>query len=447
MFSAFINCFKVKDLRDRILFTVGIILLCRLAANIPCPGVDTAALKAYISSFQDQALFGVVDIFSGGAISNFAIAALGVMPYISASIIMQLMMPVIPTLEKLQREGESGRQKINQYTRYLTIVICMFQGIAIVGIMMNPRLANLPTPKESLVLFDDKMMFMIPALIILTCGTMIFMWLGEQVTERGIGQGVSIIIAIGILSRLPQAVGKVVSSVQDGTLDGVKVIILLIIFFSVTAATIMFTQGVRKVPIQMIRKSIGGFAQPDTTYMPLKVGFAGVMPIIFASTLMTIPGLIIGRFQGNKFVQFISPYFSQTHPVYTITFAVLIILFSYFWVANQFNPMQIADNLKKDGAYIPGIRPGQPTAQFLDGTMNRVTFAGTMMLTFLAVFPSILSQMMGIDYLVASFFGGTSLLIMAGVVLDTLSQMESHLTMRNYEGFLKSGKLRSRSGV
>ncbi len=442
MFSAFINCFKVKELRDRILFTIGIIFLVRLAANIPCPGVDTAALKAYIAQLQQSqsGLVGMIDIFSGGAIVKFAIAALGVMPYISASIIMQLLMPVFPAFEKMQREGESGRQKINQYTRYLTIAICMVQGFAIVGFIANPALNG---AKQSLILFpDNPMLFFIPALIILTCGTMIFMWLGEQVTERGIGNGVSIIIAIGILSRLPQAIGTLIKKYQGGDIDMVRIIILSLIFFSVTAATIMLTQGVRKVPIQMIRKSIGGFAQPDATFMPLKVNFAGVMPIIFASTLITVPGLVA---QKVSFLSGFAPYFNREHPVYLIMYAAMIILFSYFWVANQFNPMQIADNLKKDGAYIPGIRPGQPTSDFIDGTMTRVTFAGTMMLTFLAIFPMLLSGMLGVDFLVAQFFGGTSLLIMAGVVLDTLSQMESHLTMRNYEGFMKSGKLRSRN--
>ena len=451
MFSAFINCFKVKDLRDRILFTIGIILLVRLAANIPCPGVDTAALSDYIAKLRantsNSGLLGMIDIFSGGAINKFAIAALGVMPYISASIIMQLLMPVFPSFEKLQREGEAGRQKINQYTRYLTIAICMVQGVAVVGTMLKPEAAGLPAADAPLTLFpDNTMFFMIPALIILTCGTMIFMWLGEQVTERGIGNGVSIIIAIGILSRLPDAINILIKNVNAGKLDLVKVVILLLIFFSVTAATIMLTQGVRKVPIQMIRKSIGGFAQPDTTFMPLKVNFAGVMPIIFASTLMTVPRLIISKFGHVKFFAFIAPYFSPDNPVYLIVYATMIILFSYFWVANQFNPMQIADNLKKDGAYIPGIRPGQPTADFIDGTMTRVTFAGTMMLTFLAIFPMLLSEMLSVDFTVSQFFGGTSLLIMAGVVLDTLSQMESHLTMRNYDGFMKSGKLRSRGG-
>lgn len=457
MFSAFINSFKVKELRNRILFTAGIVVLCRIAANIPCPGVNTANLPSYfekLSSTAGGGLLGLVDIFSGGALQQFAVGALGIMPYISASIIMQLLVPVIPALEKIKREGEVGYAKINQYTRYLTIVICIVQGAMAAIAMMNPERLGLPVPDQPLVT-NGGAGFVLMSLIILTCGTMILMWFGERITEHGIGNGVSLIITINIIERLPQAVSSLIAMVQTGSTSAggkfrlVHLFLLLLIFALVTALTVLLTQGTRRIPIQMARKTIGSKVTGGNTYMPLKVNFPGVMPIIFAGAIMIFPPILINWLASRYSVDFarkIAPYFQHGSWSYMIIYGLLILAFSYFWVANMFNPIQISDNLKKEGAYIPGIRPGKPTADFLDTTMTRVTFAGAIFLTALAVFPQILTNWLKVPYNVSSFFGGTSLLIIVGVTIDTLSQMEAHLVMKNYDGFLKRGRLRSRKG-
>ncbi len=455
MIKAFFNAFKIKELRKRLLFTAGIIILVRIAASIPCPGVDPAALSEYFEKFGSGGAGGMFvsmfDMFTGGAMKKFAIATLGIMPYISASIIMQLMVPVLPSLEKMSREGESGRQKITQYTRYLTVLICLVQGTMAAMAMINPAKIGLPAPTTSLV-FDGGVGFIFMTVTILTASTMIMMWLGERITERGLGNGVSIIITINIIARLPQALMQLVqmamseTTVAGTTFKPVHLLLLLVVFALVTAATIMLTQGQRRIPIQMVRKSYGNEMQSNSTYLPLKVNFAGVMPIIFAGAIMMVPGFLFNFLKLYN----LSAFFRYGGFGYMVAYGLMIMGFSYFWVANQFNPIQISDNLKKEGAFIPGIRPGNATADFLDKTMTRVTFAGSLFLTALALFPMFLYNSFKIPFMVASFFGGTSLLIMVGVLLDTLSQMESHLTMRNYDGFLKKGKLKSRqsqSGV
>ncbi len=458
MWKAFLNCLKVKELRNRLVFTILIIVLVRFASNIPCPGVDPAALERFIKEVSTSSAGGfmaLVDLFSGGALAHFALGALGIMPYITASIIMQLLVPVLPALEKMQREGESGRQKITQYTRYLTIVVCVVQGVMVAAAMLNPGKIGLPVPSEPLFV-GSQAVFVPMTVLVITCTTMIFTWLGEQVTERGIGNGVSLIITIGIVSRMPQSILELVDMVRKGqtvggsTFNGVHLLLLIILFFVVTAATILLSQGYRRVPIQMIRKTVGKQMAGGSTYMPLKVNFANVMPIIFAGAILMIPGYIFqvmaSRPDASAVWAKLLMFFRQDGLGYTVTYAVLILLFSFFWVANQFNPLQIADNLKKEGAYIPGISPGQPTADFLDAAMTRVTAGGAVFLLVLAIFPMFLYSNFQIPFMVAQFFGGTSLLIMVGVTLDTMTQLESHLTMRHYEGFLKSGRLRSRSG-
>ena len=448
MFKAFINSFKVKELRGRILFTMGLIILCRIAANIPCPGVDMANLDKYFTQLSTETaaggqLLGMLDLFNGGALQKFAIGALGIMPYISASIIMQLLVPVVPSLEKLQREGEIGHAKINQYTRYLTIVICLIQGAMAAVAMTNPSRLGLPAPALPLVMNPGT------GLIILTAGTMVLVWLGERITEHGIGNGVSIIITANIIERLPQAVMGVVEMMQGGFSSSgtrfrlVHVLLLFIIFAVVTALTVLLTQGQRRVPIQMAKRIQGNKISGGTTYMPLKVNFPGVMPIIFAGAILIFPPVIC---QMIPPLRFLGVYFSHDSYSYMCIYGLLILAFSYFWVANMFNPVQISDNLKKEGAYIPGIRPGKPTADFLDNTMTKVTFAGAVFLTALAIFPMMLTKWLKIPYDIASFFGGTSLLIIVGVTIDTLSQMESHLVMRHYEGFLQRGRLKGRRG-
>ncbi|MCQ2378676.1 MAG: preprotein translocase subunit SecY [Victivallaceae bacterium] len=458
MWKAFLNILKVKELRNRLIFTALIIVLVRFASNIPCPGVDPAALERFIKEVSASSAGGfmaLVDLFSGGALAHFALGALGIMPYITASIIMQLLVPVLPALEKMQREGESGRQKITQYTRYLTLLVCVIQGSMVAMAMLNPGKIGLPTPSEPLCV-GSQGLFVPMTILVITCTTMIFTWLGEQVTERGIGNGVSLIITIGIVSRMPHSILELVDMVRKGqtvggsTFNSVHLLLLLVLFFIVTAATILLSQGYRRVPIQMIRKSVGKQMMGGSTYMPLKVNFANVMPIIFAGAILMIPGYIFqmmaSRPDASSVWLKLLTFFRQDGPGYTVTYALLILLFSFFWVANQFNPLQIADNLKKEGAYIPGISPGQPTADFLDAAMTRVTAGGAVFLLVLAIFPMFLYSNFQIPFIVAQFFGGTSLLIMVGVTLDTMTQLESHLTMRHYEGFLKSGRLRSRSG-
>ena len=458
MWRAFLNILKVKELRSRLLFTALIIVLVRVASNIPCPGINPAALERFIrdvtqSSGSEGGFVQLIDLFSGGALAHFALGALGIMPYITASIILQLLVPVIPQLEKMQREGESGRQKITQYTRYLTILVCVVQGIMVALAMVNPAKLHLPQPVEPLYM-GSPAVFVPVTVLVITCTTMVFTWLGEQITERGIGNGVSLIITINIVSRLPHSVIELVQMAIKGTTpDGstfksVQLLLLLVMFCVVTAATILLSQGYRRVPIQMVRKTVGKQMMGGSTYMPLKVNFANVMPIIFAGAIMMLPSFIFNTMAAKSggFWMTLATFFQQDGLGYTVTYGLLIVIFSFFWVANQFNPLQIADNLKKEGAYIPGISPGQPTADFLDSAMTRVTAGGALFLLVLAIFPMFLYRNFSIPFMVAQFFGGTSLLIMVGVVLDTMSQLESHLTMRHYEGFLKSGRLRSRGG-
>lgn len=456
MFSAFVNAFKIKELRKKIFFTAGVIVLCRIAANIPCPGVDTKNLKTYFDSFgADSAagqFMGMFDLFSGGALQQFAIGALGIMPYISASIIMQLLVPVVPSLEKLSREGEVGRGRINQYTRYLTILICIVQGAMAAVAMGNPSNLGLPAPDPGAPLVTNPGLgFILMSVCILTAGTMILVWLGERITEHGIGNGVSIIITINIIERLPQAlVGLYEMMVSGATAGGtrfrlVHLFILFMLFVVVTALTVILTQGQRRIPIQMAKKIVGSKMTGGSTYIPLKVNFPGVMPIIFAGAILIFPGILLRAIPVPS-IQRLAVYFGHDTYTYMVCYALLILIFSYFWVANMFNPLQVADNLKKEGAYIPGIRPGKPTSDFLDFSMTRVTFAGALFLLGLAIIPMLLYKWFKIPYNVASFFGGTSLLIIVGVTIDTLSQMESHLVMRNYDGFLKRGRLRSRRG-
>ena len=456
MLRAFLNVFKVKELRTRLLFTALIIVLVRFASSIPCPGVDPAALEKFIQSMAAKnagGVMGMIDVFSGGALTHFALGALGIMPYITASIIMQLLVPVLPQLEKIQREGESGRAKITQWTRYLTIVVCLIQGIMVTMAMIDPTRIGLPAPASPLFI-GNSTVFVLVNTVVLTCTTMVFMWLGEQITERGIGNGVSLIITIGIVSRLPHSIIELVQMASAGKTPGgvtfgpVQLLLLLVVFCAVTAATILLSQGYRRVPIQMIRKTVGKSMNTGSTYMPLKVNFANVMPIIFAGAIMMVPEFIfqtLATKYGGVWIT-LTTMFRQDGAGYMIVYGLLILVFCFFWVANQFNPLQIADNLKKESSYIPGISPGQPTADFLDATMTRVTAGGAVFLLVLALFPMFLYSKFDIPFMVAQFFGGTSLLIMVGVVLDTMSQLESHLTMRHYEGFLKSGRLKNRSG-
>lgn len=447
MLSAFTNSLRIPELRQRLLFTFGIIFVCRLIAAVPTPGVDAVALREFMVQVRATAggsFVGLFDLFSGGALENCAVGALGVMPYISASIILQLMTAVVPALERLAREGDTGRQKITQYTRYLTVLLCVVQGYAMAMTLENPEALGIT---RDIVLIPG-WGFRLLAIVTMTTGTLLLMWLGEQVTERGIGNGMSLIITVGIVSRMPSAFQAAFNMFKP--IDGVvqfslfHLIGLLIMIFMVIAAVIAVTQAQRKIPVQYAKRVVGRKVYGgQSTYMPLRVNYSGVMPIIFGQAILMFPTKILGMIPGPFFQSLASAlnYGTMTH---NILYAVLILFFSYFWVATQFNPIQIADDLKKYGGYVPGIRPGKPTAEFLDRTMTRITLAGAIFLSVIAVLPTVMAQQFRIPWIVASFFGGTSMLIMVGVMLDTMRQVESHLVMRYYDGFLKKGRLRGR---
>ncbi len=461
MLKAFADCFKIPELRKRILFTLFILALCRVAQIVNTPGINVEALdQAFETMRQNQAgtsggILGMFDMFTGGALQRFAVAALGIMPYITASIIIQLLTPIYPTLERWKREGETGMQKINQWTRYLTLLICIVQGFMAAKAMENPNI--LPGvdlgPNVSFV-YNPGLGFELMTVIILTCGTMILMWLGEQITDRGIGQGASLIITVGIIELAPSAIGNMWTLYQTaGTSDTnfglIHVLILIALFLLVTAATVALTVGVRKIPIQYARTmSVGrqGGKAPSS-FFPLRVNYASVMPIIFAQALLMFPPFLIGIMAGTDWLSWavvFEPLFTHGTVPYMVIYALLLILFTFFWVSNQFNTVQIADDLKRNNAYIPGVRPGKPTADFLDWSMTRVTMFGSLYLVALALFPMIIVTQMPIDFMIASFFGGSSLIIIVGVMLDTMRQAESHLLMHGYDTFSEKGRLRGR---
>jgi preprotein translocase subunit SecY len=445
MLSAFANSLKIPELRARIFFTFGMIFICRIIASIPAPGVDIQALKVLMDTIAGSSgaggMVGLFNIFTGGALENFAVGALGIMPYISASIILQLMTAVVPTLQRLAREGEPGRQKITQYTRYLTLVLCVVQG----WVMAAALEGRPPLDDGRTIVLAGGLGFRLTAVIALTTGTCLLMWLGEQITDRGIGNGTSLIISVNIVSQLPAAVK---ATVQMFTGDGAKspflLILLTLTFFLVTAATVAMTQAQRKIPVQYARRVVGNKVYGGGgTFMPLRVNYAGVMPIIFGQAILMFPGPILNLINA-PWASRLANAFQPGNTWYTVIYITVILFFSYFWVATQFNPIQIADDLKRNGGYVPGIRPGKPTADFLDYTMTRITLAGALFLAVLALFPMLMGRRFNIDQLISGFFGGTSMLIMVGVMLDTMRQIEAHLLNRHYDGFLRKGKLRGR---
>ncbi len=445
MLSAFANSLKIPELRARIFFTFGMIFICRIIASIPAPGVDIEALKVLMDTISGSSgaggMVGLFNIFTGGALENFAVGALGIMPYISASIILQLMTAVVPTLQRLAREGEPGRQKITQYTRYLTLVLCVVQG----WVMAAALEGRPPLDDGRSIVLAGGLGFRLTAVIALTTGTCLLMWLGEQITDRGIGNGTSLIISVNIVSQLPAAVR---ATFQMFTGDGAKspflLILLTLTFFLVTAATVAMTQAQRKIPVQYARRVVGNKVYGGGgTFMPLRVNYAGVMPIIFGQAILMFPGPILNLINA-PWASRLANAFQPGNTWYTVIYITVILFFSYFWVATQFNPIQIADDLKRNGGYVPGIRPGKPTADFLDYTMTRITLAGALFLAVLALFPMLMGRRFNINQLISGFFGGTSMLIMVGVMLDTMRQIEAHLLNRHYDGFLRKGKLRGR---
>ena len=459
MISAFTNIFKIPELRQRVLFTLAMIVIIRAGSAITTPGVNGEVLSQwFLNAADSQSAGGVAalfNLFSGGALAHCAIFSLGIMPYISASIMIQLLTAVVPKLGKLSRE-DGGRRKIMQYTRYVTIILCVFQGYLLAKSFESPQ-ANpfLPGIMDTINRLGMDLVprpglgFQLITIFTMTAGTMFLMWLGDQITERGIGNGVSLIITVGILAQLPAGLIQAwrtfvpAEAGAQANVSPVVLVLLCVFLVFVIAAVIAVTQAQRKVSIQYAKRVVGRKVYGgQTQYMPLKVNYAGVMPIIFAQAILLFPSTIINMaFPQSRTAQELSQLLA-TGWLHYVLFGAMIFFFSYFWVATQFQPVQIADDLKKYGGFIPGVRPGKPTADFLDFTMSRITFAGAIFLTLIAVLPQLLSQWLQVPYMTAQFFGGTGLLIIVGVVLDTMRQVETHLLQRHYDGFLRKGKLR-----
>jgi len=438
--DTFRNIFKIHELRQRIIYTVVLLIIVRIGAHITIPGVNSALLSESTKHATSDNLFGLYDLFVGGAFSNAAIFALGIMPYISASIIIQILGAVIPYFQKLQQEGEDGRKKITQLTRYGTVLISAMQAWG-VTIKLNSIVVDTQhIIPESVYGFG----WVLSTIIILTSGTIFMMWLGEQITEKGIGNGISLIIFIGIIDRFPYAVLDEINLITAGTRSLIIEIVILAFMVIIIAGVILVTQGTRRIPVQYAKRVVGRKVYGGVTqYIPLRVNTAGVMPIIFAQSIMFIPNTVLSFFPNNEFLQNISKYFVYTSPVYSLLYALMIIFFTYFYTAIAFNPKDVADNMKKQGGFIPGIRPGKQTSEFIDNILTKITLPGSIFLAIIAILPAFVSAW-GVSGRFSQFFGGTSLLIVVGVALDTLQQIESHLLMRHYDGFMKSGKLKGR---
>lgn len=440
------NIYRIEELRFKLSTTILLLIVYRFGTYVTLPGVDPNMLQGSAQQASDG-IFGLINMFAGGAFARGSIFALGIMPYISASIVMQLLTMAVPTFQKLQKEGEEGRRQINQYTRYLTIAITAVQSV---GFLINLKSEN-PNAIISLTnpAYMSDFMFMLSSVIILTSSTMFILWLGERITEKGIGNGVSLIIMIGIIARLPFALKDEFDFKLSESGGGLVIFLIeLAALFAVVLLTIMLVQGTRRIPVQYAKKIVGnrqfgGVRQ----YIPLKVNAAGVMPIIFAQALMFLPSTIAQFFPNYETMQGIMAAFVNPMSfAYNFTFALLIILFTYFYTSISVNSNQIADDMKRNGGFIPGVKPGKSTADFIDAILSRITLPGSLFLAIIAILPSI-ANMLNVNSQFAQFYGGTSLLILVGVVLDTLQQIESHLLMRHYDGLMKSGRIKGRSSI
>ena len=438
--ETFRNIFKIHELRQRILYTLALLVIVRLGAHITLPGIDSSVLADAMANRTSDNLFGLYDLFVGGAFHNAAIFALGIMPYISASIIIQLMTAVVPYFQKLQQEGEEGRKKMNQLTRYGTVPICAMQawGVTVHLTSLNPN--GLPVVPASV----QGIGFTLSTIIILISGTVFMMWMGEQITEKGIGNGISLIIFIGIIDRFPYAILDEYRLISSGQRNIIIEVLILVFMVLIIAGVVLVTQGTRRIPVQYAKRVVGRKVYGGVTqYIPLRVNTAGVMPIIFAQSIMFIPSTVLSFFPNSEFMQSVASYFEYRSVTYSIIYAIMIIFFTYFYTAIAFNPKDVADNMKKQGGFIPGIRPGKQTSEFIDNILTKITLPGSFFLAIIAILPAFVSGF-GVSGQFASFFGGTSLLIVVGVALDTLQQIESHLLMRHYDGFMKSGKIKGR---
>jgi len=433
------NCWRIEDLRTRILITILFVAIYRFGSFVVLPGINPAMLEK-LQSQTSGGLMSLLDMFSGGAFSNASIFALGIMPYISASIVMQLLAVAVPYFQKMQREGESGRKKISWYTRVLTVAILLFQAPSY---LMNLKMQAYGALASGI----DWSMFMFSATIILAAGSMFVLWLGERITDKGIGNGISIIIMIGIIARLPQAFIQEVSSRFTAITGGglVMFIVEILILYAVVCAAILLVQGTRKIPVQYAKRIVGNKQYGGARqYIPLKLFAANVMPIIFAQALMFIP-LTVMQYSGEANGEVIRSLMDHRSLLYNIVFASLIIAFTFFYTAITLNPTQMAEDMKRNNGFIPGIKPGKDTADYIDTIMTRITFPGSLFIAFIAIMPS-LASLLNVQEAFSQFFGGTSLLILVGVVMDTLQQIESHLLMRHYDGLLNSGRVRGNKG-
>ncbi len=460
MISAFVNSLKIPDLRHRILFTLAMIVIVRIGYAITIPGVNPHILQIWVASAAADnspaaSIAALLNVFSGGGLSKCAIFALGIMPYISASIMMQLLTAVVPTMSKIARE-DGGRQKINQWTRYATVFLCVFQGYLLAQSLKNPGQNPFLHGLDTIIRDHGPLVpnfgpsFLFTAVCTITAGSLFIMWLGEQITERGIGNGISLLISINIVADLPGSLVRIwktyIGKPDAGAMDALTVLLLIVLLIAVIAGIISLTQAQRRIAIQYAKRVVGRKVYGgQTQYMPLKVNYSGVMPIIFAQAIVLFPSQIIGfMFPDNHSVAIWVQRITTGYP-YVIISTGLIFFFSYFWVATMFQPAQISEDLKKSGGYIPGVRPGKPTADFLDFTMSRLTFAGAAFLTIIYLLPLLLQKQLQLDSHVSQFFGGTSILILVGVVLDVMRQVETHLLQRHYDGFLRKGKIRGRT--
>jgi len=437
-FQTIANMFKIEDLRKRLIYTFMLIVVYRLGSYIVIPGIDASQIAA-LQQKTSEGLVGLLNMFSGGAFGNASIFALGVMPYISASIVIQLLGVFLPSFQRLQREGESGRRKMNQYTRYLTIAILAIQGPAYVASLRSTL------PPEAFVTTMGSGWYGIFATLILIGGTMFVMWLGERITDRGIGNGISLIIMIGIIARLPQALWLEITEKWNSNFGGMLMFVVeMVILFLVFVGTIALVQAVRKIPVQYAKRIVGNKQYGGVRqYIPLKINAAGVMPIIFAQALMLFP-LIFSNFNATKGLAAVM---SNTNGFwYNFVYAIMVILFTYFYTAITVNPTNMAEEMKKNGGFIPGCKPGKKTAEYIDAVMSRITLPGSILLAFVAILPAF-ARLLGVNSQFAPFYGGTSLLILVGVILDTLQQIENHLLMRHYDGLMKTGRLKGRSGM
>lgn len=448
--------FAIPELKRKILYTLALLAVCRIGAYISVPGInaDIAISMFKYATGGGQNLFQLVDIFSGGAFAKMTVFALGVMPYIQASIVLQLLIALIPSMQREIRESpDQGRRKLSKWTRLSTLVFALIQSGMFAKYAMRMNLASPGIVMPELIdvqMFGFSWLFYATVMITMTAGSLLLMWIGEQITEKGVGNGISLIISVGILSSLPSTIGSIISqlnlgSQEAGNLSFATLIVLCALFVMITVGTILIIQGQRRIPLQYARRIVGRHeVQGGNSHIPLKLNYAGVIPVIFASAFLMFPATI-GQFVGKgTWLGGLSNYLSPGSWVYLFFYVLLILFFTYFWTATQFKPEQIASDMKKNGAFVPGIRQGKPTQQFLEATMSRITLSGAVFLAIIAILPTLVGKLMGVDQNISQFFGGTSLLILVGVILDTTKQIESHLLMKRYEGFMTKGRLRGR---